>query len=73
MEKKSDHKVEVEIREHSDADFFPETCPFCDSEEITRKTYKMKTIQDLGIPTICRRIRYEKVTFICKKCNKTMH
>jgi len=71
MEKNLEDKVEVEIREHSDADFFPETCPSCDSEEITRKTYKMRTIQDLGTPKICRRIRYEKVTFVCKKCNKT--
>ena len=71
MGKKPEDKLEVEIREHSDTDFFPENCPSCGSEEITRKTYKIRTIQDLGTPTICRRIRYEKITFICKKCNKT--
>lgn len=71
MDKKQEDKLEVEIREHSDADFFPEKCPSCDCEEINRKTYKMRTIQDLGTPTICRRIRYEKVTFICTNCNKT--
>ena len=71
MEKKHEDKLEIEIREHSDADFFPERCPSCGGKEITRKTYKMRTIQDLGTPTICRRIRYEKVTFICKDCDKT--
>ena len=71
MEKKPEDKLEVEIREHSDADFFPEKCPSCSCEEINRKTYKIRTIQDLGTPTLCRRIRYEKVTFICKNCNIT--
>lgn len=71
MEKKPEEMLEVEIREYSDADFFPEKCPSCGSEEITRKTYKMRTIQDLGTPTICRRIRYEKITFRCKTCDKT--
>ena len=71
MEKKYEAELEVEIREHSDADFFPEICPFCGGKEIIRKTYKMRTIQDLGTPTICRRIRYEKITFKCKDCNKT--
>ncbi len=40
MEKKPEDKLEVEIREHSDADFFLEKCPSCGSEEITRKTSK---------------------------------
>ena len=71
MEKKKENTLEVEIREHSDADFFPEKCPSCGGKEITRKTYKMRTIQDLGTPTICRRIRYEKITFKCKDCDKT--
>ena len=71
MDKKLEDKLEVEIREHSDADFFPDECPSCRCKEINRKTYKMRTIQDLGTPTICRRIRYEKVTFICTKCNAT--
>jgi len=71
MEKKPEDMLEVEIREHSDADFFPEKCSSCGSEKITRKTYKIRTIQDLGTPTICRRVRYEKITFLCKNCNKT--
>jgi transposase len=71
MDKKQEEKLEVEIREHSDADFYPEKCPSCGCKEINRKTYKMRTIQDLGTPTICRRIRYEKVTFICTTCEKT--
>ena len=44
MEKKHEDKLEVEIREHSDADFFPERCPSCGGKKITRKTYKMRTI-----------------------------
>jgi transposase-like protein len=71
MEEKYKDKLEVEIREYSDANFFPEKCPSCSSEKIKRITYKMRTIQDLGTPTICRRIRYEKVTFKCKECDKT--
>jgi len=71
MDKKHEDKLEVEIREHSDADFFPDICPSCGCKEINRKSYKIRTIQDLGTPTICRRIRYEKVTFICTKCNIT--
>jgi transposase len=71
MDKKQEDKLELEIREHSDADFYPEKCPSCGGKEINRKTYKMRTIQDLGTPLICRRIRYEKVTFICAKCEKT--
>ena len=62
MEKQYEEKREVEIREHSDADFYPEKCPSCGSENINRKTYKMRTIQDLGTPTLCRRIQYEKIT-----------
>ncbi|MHA1491982.1 MAG: hypothetical protein ACTSRI_20300 [Promethearchaeota archaeon] len=71
MEKKHYDKMKVEIHEHSDADFYTEKCPSCGSKEINRHTYKIRTIQDLGTPMICRRIRYEKVTFICKTCNKT--
>ncbi len=37
MEKKHEDKLEVEIREHSDADFFPEKCPSCGSEKIVRR------------------------------------
>jgi len=71
MDKTQENKLEVEIREHSDADFYPEKCPSCGCKVVNRKTYKMRTIQDLGTPMICRRIRYEKVKFICTKCEKT--
>jgi hypothetical protein len=62
--------VELEIREHSDADFFPEQCPKCKKRDIVRHTYKIRTIQDLGAPHLCRRIRYERVYFKCNECEK---
>jgi len=71
MENENQNKVQVEIREHSDEDFYPEKCPSCGGQKIIRHTYKIRTIQDLGAPKICRRIRYEKITFKCKKCKKT--
>lgn len=69
MEKISQDGIELEIREHTDGDFFPEKCPICEGEEIRRHTYKIRTIQDLGTPLICRRIRYERVYFKCKTCD----
>lgn len=71
MEENSQEKVEIEIREYSDADFYPESCPSCGHPEVIRNTYKIRTLQGLGSPTICRRARYEKVTFECKKCETT--
>jgi transposase len=71
MENENQDDVQVEIREHSDEDFYPEKCPLCGGHEINRHTYKFRTIQELGAPKICRRIRYEKITFKCKKCKKT--
>ena len=65
------HEIEVEIREHSDADFFPEKCPNCKEKDIKRLTYKVRELQDLGTPLICRRIHYERVYFKCKKCGET--
>jgi len=70
MEEPLKNSVELELREHSDADFFPKHCPFCHRSEIKRQTYKIRIIQDLGAPHICRRIRYERVYFKCKACNK---
>ncbi len=70
MNKRPIDGTELEIREHSDADFFPEKCPFCSNTEIHRHTYYMREIQDLGTPRICRRIRYERVYFKCNKCNE---
>ncbi len=29
MKEQEENEIEVEIREHSDADFFPEKCPNC--------------------------------------------
>ena len=70
MEEQHENGIELEIREHSDADFFPERCPFCYTSNIKRHTYKIRTIQDLGAPHICRRVRYERVYFKCKNCKK---
>lgn len=70
MEVPHEHGVELEIREHSDADFFPERCPICKKRDIIRFTYKYRTIQDLGAPHLCRRIQYERVFFKCKNCEK---
>ena len=70
MEEQIENGIELEIREHSDADFFPERCPFCYTSNIKRHTYKIRTIQDLGAPHICRRVRYERVYFKCKNCKK---
>lgn len=70
MEEQNENGIELEIREHSDADFFPERCPFCYTSDIKRHTYKIRTIQDLGEPHICRRVRYERVYFKCKNCKK---
>lgn len=70
MEEQNENGIELEIREHSDADFFPDECPFCNISDLKRHTYKVRTIQDLGTPRICRRVRYERVYFKCKNCKK---
>ena len=70
MKDKEKDKIEVEIREHSDADFFPEKCPNCKLSNLKRLTYKLREIQDLGTPLICRRIHYERVYFECKECGE---
>lgn len=72
MEPPNEHGVELEIREHSDADFFPEKCPNCNFNEIRRHTYNIRIVQDLGGPHLCRRIRYERVYFKCKKCGNVI-
>ena len=70
MEEQEENEVELEIREHSDADFFPEKCPFCKLNNIKRFTYHLREIPDLGTPLICRRIYYERVYFKCKECGE---
>jgi len=62
--------IELEIREHSDADFFPERCPGCKESAIKRFTYHVKELQELGTPFTCRRIFYERVYFKCNECGK---
>ena len=70
MKEETKNGTELEIREHSDADFPPTKCPFCSHKEIRRHTYSMREIQELGTPRICRRIRYERVYFKCKNCER---
>ncbi|KKL77447.1 hypothetical protein LCGC14_2034820 [marine sediment metagenome] len=70
MKEQIDDGIELEVREHSDAFFYPEKCPFCYTNDLRRHTSKVRTIQDLGSPRICRRIRYERVYFKCKNCKK---
>lgn len=70
MEEQNENGIEIEIREHSDADFFPEKCPKCKLSKIKRLTYKVREIQDLGSPLICRRTHYERVYFQCKECEE---
>lgn len=70
MKEQLNDGIELEVREHSDADFYPEICPFCYTSDLRRHTYKVRIIQDLGSPRICRRIRYERVYFKCKNCKK---
>ncbi|MHA1492206.1 MAG: hypothetical protein ACTSRI_21465 [Promethearchaeota archaeon] len=68
MKEKEENEIEVEIREHSDADFFPEKCPNCKLSNLKRLKYKFREIQDLGTPYICRHTHYERVYFQCKEC-----
>ena len=70
MNDQEENEIEVEIREHSDADFFPGKCPKCKLSKLKRLTYKFREIQDLGTPLICRRTHYERVYFQCKECEE---
>lgn len=70
MKDQEDEDIEIEIRRHSDADFFPKRCPNCNSSNLKRLTYKIRELQELGTPLICRRIHYERVYFECKECGE---
>ncbi len=70
MKKQEKYKIEMEIRNHSDADFFPDKCPACKSNKIKRFTHNLREIQDLGTPLICRRVHYERVYFKCNECEE---
>jgi transposase len=70
MKEKGENDIEVEIREHSDADFFPDKCPACKARDVKRFTYHLREIPDLGTPLICRRIHYERVYFKCNECGE---
>ncbi|MHA1148632.1 MAG: hypothetical protein ACTSR8_10350 [Promethearchaeota archaeon] len=57
MKDQKENGIEVEIRRHSDADFFPDKCPKCKMRNIKRLTYKFREIQDLGTqPTLIQLI-----------------
>ena len=70
MKDQAEEEIEVEIREHSDADFFPDKCPNCKLSKIKRLSYRIRELQDLGTPLICRRVHYERVFFECKNCGE---
>ena len=70
MKEQEEDDMELEIREHSNADFFPEKCPNCRISNLKRVRYKFREIQDLGTPLICRLIHYERVYFRCKECEE---
>jgi len=70
MNEQEENEIEIEIREHSDADFSPKRCPKCMKHNLKRLTYKIREIQDLGSPLICRRTHYERVYFQCKECGE---
>ena len=61
--------VREEWREVSDADTHPPCCPSCETQEFTRSTYYFRDLQELGSPTVARRVRYEAVTWKCKHCH----
>lgn len=44
MDEEIDDVTELEIREYSDADFYPDICPFCYTSDIRSHTYKMRMI-----------------------------
>ena len=46
IEEESHDGIELEIREHTDADYYSEECPFCSGQDIRRHIYKMREIQD---------------------------
>lgn len=70
MKEQKEDEIEVEIREHSDADFLPEKCPHCKERNLKKLTYKRRELQDLETPLICHRIHYERVYFECKECGE---
>ena len=70
MKEQEENGIEVEIRRHSDADFFPEKCPLCKLSDLKRITYNLREVQELGTPRICRRVYYERVYFKCNDCGE---
>lgn len=60
--------IREEWLEISDADMPPETCPNCNSKNYRRLSYRIRILQELGSPSVARRVRYELVTWQCKKC-----
>ncbi|MHA1146907.1 MAG: hypothetical protein ACTSR8_01535 [Promethearchaeota archaeon] len=50
MNDQEENETEVEIRKHSDADFFPDTCPKClkhNLKRITTKIWRGKNLQKI--------------------------
>ncbi len=71
MNKSQNIKIRKEVREISDLDHPPQQCPQCESKEIRRKTYHIRTLQDMGDINTKRIVRYEEITWECKKCHVT--
>ncbi len=69
MKKPQKIKVRKEVREVSDLDHPPQQCPQCESKEIRRKTYHIRTLQDMGDINTKRILKYEEITWECKKCH----
>ncbi|MHA1522630.1 MAG: hypothetical protein ACTSVZ_04905 [Promethearchaeota archaeon] len=68
MDNSEDSSVRTEVKEISDAEFPPDQCPHCESDNFTRASYYIRIVQDLGQPGIKREIRYESVVWKCNKC-----
>jgi hypothetical protein len=71
VEKQVSPPKRIETRTISDADVPPTSCPKCQSKELTRYSYYFRDLQELGSPTVDRRVRYEAVTWLCKVCQTT--
>ena len=71
MDKPLKSNIRTEIREISDADCPPKHCPKCSGSNFIRKSYYIRELQDLGDPSVIRRVRYESVIWLCKDCGTT--
>lgn len=71
MECPQNRKNDTVWREISDADDPPLSCPKCGSRKYIRESYFFRDLQELGSPSIARRVRYESIIWKCKECQST--